>query len=552
MTPRSEATGSWRPRPDASARPVDPDNAPTIRRSGSGSGRERVAPLPAALPRVGEALGEYELLDTIGVGGMGAVYRGLDRSLERFAAIKVLPRLPDEEGDPEDVQRFHQEARAAARLDHDGIARVFGLGRDHGFHFIAFEFIDGTNLRHLVEDRGPLTAHDAILYTLQVAAALVHAAERGVVHRDIKPSNIIITPNGRAKLVDMGLARRFEREGDEAGLTQSGTTLGSFDYISPEQARDPRDVDVRSDLYSLGCTMFHMLTGKPPFADGTVLQKLLQHQEEPPPNVRDANPAVPSGLAAIVYKLMAKDRNRRYQSPEQLGHDLLTLAADLGLRLPGFDFSGRAPAVAARGWRRPTLWAASAAAIMAVPLIAALSWIARDRVAIATLEKELLSATTVPHEARIDEGKSQEVDRSPPRLYTITNEIELATALAQAASGSTLELVGEGPFEIRRAQPVVNRDLMLKAANPSVRPVLRLGRSPSRRNGEPLPPMLQFSGGHLILDGLIFDLDTNGREETATALVADDVDLSIQRCSFRRESQWLTAGRGVALDLRGR
>ncbi len=127
---------------------------------------------------------------------------------------------------------------------------------------------------------------------LQIANALVHASRRGVIHRDIKPSNIILTPQGRAKLVDMGLARRFERGGDR-GLTQSGMTLGTFDYISPEQARDPRDVDVRSDLYSLGCTLFHMLTGRPPFPGGTVLQKLIQHQEEPPADVRSLNPDVP-------------------------------------------------------------------------------------------------------------------------------------------------------------------------------------------------------------------------------------------------------------------
>ena len=171
---------------------------------------------------------------------------------------------------------------------------------------------------------------EAVDFGLQIAHALVHASQRGVVHRDIKPSNIIITPQGRAKLVDMGLARQFERGGDH-GLTQSGMTLGTFDYISPEQARDPRDVDVRSDLYSLGCTLFHMLTGRPPFPGGTVLQKLIQHQEEPPADVRTMNPAVPPELAAVITKLMAKDRDRRYQSPEQLVRDLLGLAGTVGL-----------------------------------------------------------------------------------------------------------------------------------------------------------------------------------------------------------------------------
>ena len=157
--------------------------------------------------------------------------------------------------DPEVVARFYQEGRSAARLDHENIARVYSIGQHGAFHFIAFEFIDGETVRQRPETAGPLPVSEAVHVALEIAQALVHASERGVVHRDIKPSNIIITSTGRAKLVDMGLARRFERGGDN-GLTQSGMTLGTFDYISPEQARDPRDVDVRSDLYSLGCTSF--------------------------------------------------------------------------------------------------------------------------------------------------------------------------------------------------------------------------------------------------------------------------------------------------------
>ena len=279
------------------------------------------------MPEPGEMIGEFELREAIGVGGMGAVFRALDTPLDRHVALKILP--PDQAADPEVVQRFYQEGRAAARLDHENIARVFTIGHDGRYHYIASNTSRATTIRQRVEHNGPLPVDEAVNFTLQIADALVHAAERGVVHRDIKPSNIIVTPQGRAKLVDMGLARRFERGSDD-GLTQSGMTLGTFDYISPEQARDPRDVDVRSDLYSLGCTLFHMLTGRPPFPEGTVLQKLIQHQEEPPPDVRSLNPAVPPDLAAIIVKLMAKDRDRRYQTPEQLVRDLLTLAGALG------------------------------------------------------------------------------------------------------------------------------------------------------------------------------------------------------------------------------
>ena len=282
------------------------------------------------------------------------MFRARDTKLDRQVALKLLP--PDQANDAEIVPRFYQEGRSAARLDHENIARVFSIGQDGPYHYIAFEYIEGVTVRQRVETSGPLPVSEAVHIALQIAQALVHAAERGVVHRDIKPSNIIITPDGRAKLVDMGLARRFERGGDH-GLTQSGMTLGTFDYISPEQARDPRDVDVRSDLYSLGCTLFHMLTGRPPFPGGTVLQKLIQHQEEAPPDVRTLNPAVPVELANIIAKLMAKDRDRRYQTPEHLVRDLLGVAGAIGLATiavrhfrPWHD-DGRQP-----GWERHLVW----------------------------------------------------------------------------------------------------------------------------------------------------------------------------------------------------
>jgi serine/threonine protein kinase len=275
----------------------------------------------------GRRLAHFELIEAIGVGGMAAVLRARDTQLDRCVALKILP--PDMALDAENVRRFHQEARSAAKLDHENIARVFFCGEDQRLHFIAFEFVEGENLRTILERRGRLPVGEALHYMLQVAAGLAHASRRGVVHRDIKPSNIIITPNGRAKLVDMGLARSLEPHSDH-GLTQSGVTLGTFDYISPEQALEPRDADVRSDIYSLGCTFYHMLTGNAPVPEGTAAKKLHHHQHVKPPDPRQFVPDLPGEVAFILDRMMAKQPKDRYQSPEQLVHHLLVAARKLG------------------------------------------------------------------------------------------------------------------------------------------------------------------------------------------------------------------------------
>jgi serine/threonine-protein kinase len=277
----------------------------------------------------GVKLAHFELVDRIGSGGMGSVFLALDLHLQRYVALKIL--APSQAREPSSIQRFLNEARAAARLDYDGIARVHFYGEDCGFHFIAFEYVTGTNARDLISQRGPLNPGDAINFTLQIAHALKHTSAAGVVHRDIKPSNIIVNPAGRAKLVDLGLARKESSESMD-DLTVAGTTLGTFDYISPEQAQDPRNVDVRSDIYSLGCTLFHMLTGEPPYPEGTLAQKLLDHQQTFVPNPADVNRRIAPQLAAVTQKMMASDPKKRYQSPESLIRDLLMVASDQGLR----------------------------------------------------------------------------------------------------------------------------------------------------------------------------------------------------------------------------
>jgi len=259
----------------------------------------------------------------------------MDAGLGRMVALKVLTQ--EQAADPETLARFRNEARSAARLNHDNIVQVYHVGEECGLPYIVFEFIDGTNVRAMVEQRGPLPLAEALSYTFQVAEALAHAWSRNVVHRDIKPSNILVTREGQAKLIDMGLARLQRLDEEAADLTASGVTLGTFDYISPEQARDPRNADVRSDVYSLGCTLFFMLTGQPPFPAGTVLQKLLQHQGDEPPELRQLRPELPEEVSHVVRKMMAKDPRHRYQDPRKLMVALAALAEQVGLRplVPG-------------------------------------------------------------------------------------------------------------------------------------------------------------------------------------------------------------------------
>ncbi|MHC4874954.1 MAG: serine/threonine-protein kinase [Planctomycetota bacterium] len=281
------------------------------------------------LSPAGIELDHFRIEERIGFGGMGAVFKAVDTRLQRHVALKLL--APSQSYDEASVKRFQNEARAAARLDHENVARVYYIGEERGLHFIAFEYVTGSNIRDMIRAEGRLAPVDAVNYALQIAYALKHTSAMGVVHRDIKPSNVIITPTGRAKLVDLGLARKDNAE-SQGDLTLPGTTLGTFDYISPEQAKDPRSVDVRSDIYSLGCTMYHMLTGQPPYPEGTVLQKLLDHQGKEAPDPAAINPRVPEPLSNLVRKMMNSDRNQRYQTPELLIRDLSYVAATLGLR----------------------------------------------------------------------------------------------------------------------------------------------------------------------------------------------------------------------------
>ena len=277
----------------------------------------------------GVRLAHYEIRERLGSGGMGAVFRASDVELARDIALKILN--PGSSEDSSLVARFRNEARACAQLNHDNIARVYFAGSQDDLHFIAYEMAEGTTIKDLIQTSGQMSPEETVNYAIQVTLALNHIAAAGIVHRDIKPSNIMLTPAGRVKVVDLGLARRDVTDsiGD---ITVAGTTLGTFDYIAPEQARDPSSADIRSDIYSLGCTMYHMLTGQPPYPEGTALQKLLDHQGKSPPDPRSSNPSISAELAAVIKKMMANNAEQRYQAPALLLSDLLQLARMMGLQ----------------------------------------------------------------------------------------------------------------------------------------------------------------------------------------------------------------------------
>ncbi len=364
----------------------------------------------------GQQLDHVLLEQFVGGGGMGAVFRAWDTNLHRTVAVKILSLR--QAADLDGQRRFQTEARSAARLDHPNIARAHYVGEDRGLRYIVFEYIDGTNVRDLVYANGLLPLNNALSFTLQIAAALAHAWEREVVHRDIKPSNILITQDGLAKLVDMGLARLEYLEQTEQDETATGVTLGTFDYISPEQARNPRDADIRSDIYSLGCTLFFMLTGRPPFPEGTVLQKLLAHQSEPAPDVCELRSDVPDLLATLLETMLAKRPEDRFQTPTELSAALAGCIDQLGLAPPQAALSAYWTNWVSHptGWRRHAPWLIPAAVLLAAVLALGIKW-HREAATPAFTELQIPPALEQDKETSRQGGKEKgmETGKASPR-----------------------------------------------------------------------------------------------------------------------------------------
>ncbi len=263
-------------------------------------------------------LGSYVLLERLGEGGMGAVYKARNWKLGHVVALKVVKkeRLTSEDA----VRRFHREIRAAAALSHPNIVAAYDADEVHGTHFFAMECVEGSDLAKLIKQHGPMPAAQACDWVRQAAVGLQHAHERGMVHRDIKPHNLLLTKQGVVKVLDMGLARLAAGEDGEgsATMTQEGMVMGTPDYMAPEQAEESHTVDIRADVYSLGCTLYHLLTGTVPFPGGTLFQKLKKHQSNQPASIEQRRPDVPQAVCEVVYKLMAKRPEDRYQTPAEV------------------------------------------------------------------------------------------------------------------------------------------------------------------------------------------------------------------------------------------
>jgi serine/threonine protein kinase len=267
----------------------------------------------------GLVLGSYHILSPLGKGGMGTVYLAHDTrkpaGQKALVALKVLPPKRARE-ENRMLARFIREMDLAQRVSHPHLTKTFEVGDAGGVHYIAMEYIRGQSLRRLVGDGGPLSVARAARLFAEVADGLQSAHEQGLVHRDLKPSNIMVTPNGHAKILDMGLALAVDEElpKDKTIVGGQGYVVGSMDYIAPEQVSDPTGVDARADLYALGCSMYYALTGQPPFPGGTSIEKMKRHRTEYAQPLSDLNPTIPFDFSRVVEKLMEKSPQHRYRS----------------------------------------------------------------------------------------------------------------------------------------------------------------------------------------------------------------------------------------------
>ena len=296
------------------------DDTPSTLRSatiGEFSGATAFDDIPPAL----RDHSRYRILRKLGHGGMGVVYLAEHRVMERLVAIKVISRaLVD---NPAALERFRREVRAAAKLDHPNIVKAYDAEQAGDLQLLAMEFVEGHSLADVLIRSGPLPIEHACHYIHQAALGLQHAFEQGMVHRDLKPQNLMLTPKGTVKILDFGLAKvASEQSRFEGGLTQENAVMGTPEYMSPEQAINTKAADIRADIYSLGCTLYCLLAGRPPFTGNNPLSIIVAHAQSVPPPVEALRHELPAPLSALVKRLLAKNPNERPQTPKEVADAL--------------------------------------------------------------------------------------------------------------------------------------------------------------------------------------------------------------------------------------
>jgi len=270
-------------------------------------------------------LGQYKLLGHLGTGGMSSVYLAEHTIMHCPRAVKVLP--PSRVDDSSYLARFRQEARAAAQLNHPNIVQTFDIGDDNGTHYIVMEYVEGRDLQNIVKELGPTEFETAANYIRQAAEGLGYAHQKGLIHRDIKPANLLVDSRGIVKLLDLGLARFVDQKQPSLTIAHDENVLGTADYLAPEQAVDSHNVDSRADIYSLGCTLYFLLTGHPPFPTGTLPQRIYMHQHKAPASIYEDRPDAPQALVDLCLRMMAKSPEARCQTADEVASSLATWLA---------------------------------------------------------------------------------------------------------------------------------------------------------------------------------------------------------------------------------
>jgi len=275
----------------------------------------------------GKDLGSYTILEIIGAGGAGIVFKAEHRRMKRIVAIKML--RPSAMERPEMVKRFHREVETMAKLAHPNIVVAHDADEIDGGHILVMEYVDGVDLHRQVQQHGPLSVEKAVNAVLQAAAGLEYAHRQGIIHRDIKPANLLLDKQGTVKILDMGLARlqkmmnSAEPVEEVSALTDLGTVIGTVDFMAPEQVVDSSQVGITSDVYSLGATLYYLLTGKPPYSGATPMMRIIAHRQAPIPSLRAVRPDVPPQIDTILQRMLAKKKEARYQSMAKLIGELV-------------------------------------------------------------------------------------------------------------------------------------------------------------------------------------------------------------------------------------